>query len=429
MSLKSSKKIDTNRYELEIEVDKPKFKEAVDKAFYKKSKSIIIPGFRKGKAPRAFIEKYYGEGVFFQDAFNDIYPEAIEEALEEADLEFVQDHIDLDIEKIGKEDGVIFKTVLTTRPHAEIKNYQNLSFKPKSTDVTSKDVDDALKEIMEKNARLVPANNRPAQQKDVVNINFKGFIDGVDFEGGIAENYDLKLGSDTFIPGFESSIVGHSKDEEFQIKLRFPKDYQARSFADKEVIFEIKINEIKEPKLPELNDDFIKDIDDKIDTVDEYKKYLTESLKKYKQMEYERDQENQLANQLINLTEVEIPDAMVESKIKEELEQFDKRLKTQKLDLNSYLEYNNIGLDDFKQNIRPNALNQVKYHLALEAIAQKEGLIPSDEQVQEEYEKIAQESKIDVKKVKELFRDRFIKRDLAVRSALAFVKKYAVAQS
>lgn len=271
MELKSSNKVDVNRWELEIAISPEQFEKEVEKVYNKQKGKISVPGFRKGKAPRAFIEKYYGSGVFYQDALNAIYPYAIDEAAKEAKIELVDDHIDFDIVKMSKEDGLIFKVKVTVMPEISVENYKGIEVKKaESVKVTEEDILNELKKIQDKNARLVTVDEGKAEMGDVVNIDFIGSVDGTKFEGGSAEGISLTLGSKQFIEGFEEQVVGHEIGDEFEIKATFPKNYHVVDLAGKEAIFKTKLNKIQKKELPQIDDEFIRDISE-FDTLDEYK--------------------------------------------------------------------------------------------------------------------------------------------------------------
>ena len=308
MSLKSSNKVETNRYELVIEIDGTSFMNAVNAVYKKQVKNITIPGFRKGKAPRSIIEREYGEGVFYEDALKELYPQAIEDAAEEAGIELVRDNIDLDIEKADKE-GAVIKAVVTVEPEVTVENYKGIAIKPMSLEITDEDIDADVKRVLERNSRLVTVEDRAAENDDTVVIDFKGLLDGEAFEGGTAENYSLKLGSGAFIPGFEDKLIGHTTGEEFTIDVTFPEDYQVDELKGKPVQFEIKIHEIKATELPELNDEFIQDISE-FNTVDEYKADVKTKLEESRKTEAENDKERQIAEKLEELLQAEVPEAM-----------------------------------------------------------------------------------------------------------------------
>ncbi len=297
MSLKSSNKVETNRYELTVEVDGVTFENAVNKVYKKEVKRINIPGFRKGKAPRAIIEKMYGSEVFYEDAMKDLYPEALENAAKEAGLTLVRDKIDLDVENAGKDGFFVFKATVTVEPEVSIENYKGIEYKPMSLEITEEDIDNDIKRVQERNSRLVTVEGRAAENGDVAVIDFEGFLDGEAFDGGKAENYSLTLGEGQFIPGFEEQIVGHNAGEEFTINVTFPEDYQAEELAGKATEFKINLHEIKKRELPEVDDEFIKDVSE-FETVADYRADVKEKLAKAREEEAKNDKNNQVAKSL-----------------------------------------------------------------------------------------------------------------------------------
>ena len=290
MTLKSSKEVEKNRYELVIEFDAETFMAAVDKVFKRESKKITLPGFRKGKAPKRLIEKEYGEGVFYEDAIKDLYPQAVADAAKEAGIKLVRDAIDLDVEKADKT-GLILNVKVTVEPEVNIQNYKGIEYTPVSLEVTDEDINKEIDSVRNRNSRLVTVEDRPAENGDITVIDFKGLLDGVPFDGGTSENYSLTLGSGAFIPGFEDQVVGHSTGEEFTIDVTFPEDYQAEELKGKAVQFEIKLHEIKKREFPEFDDEFVKDVSE-VDTVDEYKAQVKADLEEKRKEEADGKKEN-----------------------------------------------------------------------------------------------------------------------------------------
>ncbi|CAB1247302.1 prolyl isomerase (trigger factor) [Ruminococcaceae bacterium BL-6] len=423
MSLKSSNQVEPNRYQLEVEVDADTFEKAVNQAFHKQSKKISIPGFRKGKAPRAFIEKYYGEQVFYEDAINAVYPAALDQAVKEAGLEFIEDKIDFDVVKAGK-DGLDFKATITTKPDVSIENYKGLEATKKAVSVTDADVDEEIKKVQDRDARMVTVEDRPAQNGDSVVIDFEGFLDGVPFEGGKAENHTLSLGSGQFIPGFEEQVVGHSTGEEFDVNVTFPEDYHAQELKGKPVVFKVKLHEIKKKELPEVDDDFVKDVSS-FDTLAEYREDIRKKLLESREKAANDEMENQLIDKLVDLVKGEIPEAMYQNKISEDIRDFGYRLQSQGLDLQTYLKYTGKDKDSIRDSFRPQAERQVKVRLALEKIAKLEGIKPADEDIDKEYEKLAKAYEMDVEKVKGIVAKEDLAMDLAVEQAVKVVRDNA----
>ena len=424
MSLKNVVKTENaNRIELEIEVDAATFEKAVDAAYRKSVKNIAIPGFRKGKAPRALIEKMYGAETFYEDAMNAVYPDALDAAIKESGYEFVEDKIDLDVVSVGKE-GLVFKAVITVKPEIEIEGYLGLKAEKKDATVSDEEVEAELKALQERQGRLVTVEGRPAQLEDTVVFDFEGFVDGVAFDGGKGENYSLKLGSGQFIPGFEDQIVGKTVDEEFDVNVTFPEDYQATELAGKPAVFKCKLHEVKARELPELNDDLAKDCSE-FDTLEELKADTRKKLEEKKAAEVENEFETALATQLAELIKGEIPEAMFENAVNDQVNSFDQRLRMQGLQLEQYLQFTGMSMEDFRANFRPQAELQVKVRLALEAIVKKENIEVTDEEINAEYQKMADQYNMDIDKIKSLINEDAIRADKAVEKAMALVKENA----
>lgn len=424
MSLKSSNKVDTNRYQLEVAVDAAIFEKALDQAYHKENKKIAIPGFRKGKAPRAFVEKYYGEQVFYEDAINAVYPDALDAAVNEAKLELIEDKIDFDLVSAGKE-GVVFKATITTKPEVEIDNYKGFTATKKPVKVTDEDIQAEIKKVQERNSRMVTVEDRAAQDGDIAVIDFDGSVDGVAFEGGKAENYSLTLGAGQFIPGFEEQVVGHKTGDEFDINVKFPADYQAADLADKDAVFKIKLHEIKMKELPEVDDDFVKDVSD-FDSLDQYKEDIKAKLADAQEKRAKDDVENQLIDKLVENLKAEIPQAMYENKINEDIREFGYRLQSQGLNLDTYLKYTGMDKDSIRKQFQPQAERAVKVRLALEKIASLEEIHPTDEEIEEEFAKLAKSYEIDVEKVKTFIPKEELTKDISVEKAINLVRDSAV---
>lgn len=427
MSLKSANCVETNKHELVVEVDGKTFTDAVNSVYRKEVKKISIPGFRKGKAPKAIIEKMYGEGVFYDDAIENIYPTALADAVEEAKLDVVAvDNVS--VEEVGK-DGLTFKAVVVVKPEVEISDYEGIQVTPKSTEVTEELVNEEIDKQRDKNSRLVTVEDRPAQNGDITVIDFEGFVDGEAFEGGKAENFNLTLGSGQFIPGFEEQIVGKNTGDEFTIKVTFPEEYQVDELAGKESEFKIKLHEIKAKELPELDNDFVMDVSDK-ETVEEYKAQIADELAEKLQKESDADVENQLIAKLCELLKGEIPEAMYDNKVNEMMREFDMRLRSQGLDMNTYLQYMGMDAEAVKNSYKPEAEKRVKLRLALEKIAQQQGFTDvSDEDLEAEYSRLAETYKMDIDKVKAAIAADELKKDIAVEKAMDFVKESAIANN
>ena len=423
MSLKSQNKIDTNRVELEVVVDAETFEKGLAAAFKKQSKKISIPGFRKGKAPRAFVEKYFGKEVFYEDAVNALYPDALDEAVKEAGLEVIQDKIDFDVKEVGPQ-GFTFTAALTTKPEVTIENYKGIEAVKKSAEVTDEDIDAEIKKVQERNSRMVTVEDRAAQNDDIAVIDFEGFLDGEPFEGGKGENYSLTLGSGQFIPGFEEQIVGHNTGDEFEVNVTFPEDYQAEELKGKATTFKCKLHEIKMKELPEVDDEFVKDVSE-FDTLADYKEDLKKKLAESKEKEAADDLENQLIDKLVELVQGDIPEAMYENKIADSIREFGYRLQSQGLNLDTYMKYTGMNVDQMKEGFRPQAERQVKLRLALEKIAALEELKAGEEDLNQEYQKIAEQYKMEADKIKELIPAAELEKDICVEKAINLVRDNA----
>lgn len=424
MALKeSTKKEQANSYELVVSVDADTFEKAVNAVYKRQLKKINIPGFRKGKAPRHMIEKMYGSEVFYEDAMQDCYPEALYEAAKEANLKIVAVE-SLEAVEAGK-DGFTFKTSIIVEPEMEIKDYLGIEIEKKSTEVTDELVDEEIEKVRDRNSRMVTVEDRPAQDGDTVVIDFEGSVDGVAFDGGKAENYNLALGSGNFIPGFEEQIVGHNTDEEFSINVKFPEEYQAEELKGKDAEFKIKLHEIKAKELPEVDDDFVKDVSDK-ETLDEYKEELKETLAKRLEDEAEKDVDDQIANKLMDLVEGEIPEAMYDNQANEMIRDFDMRLRSQGMSIETYMQYMGVDQNALREMYKEEAKRRVKLRLALETIAKKENIEVTEDDLNAEYDKMAENYKMEVEKVKAAVPAESLSEDLKVQKALELVKEKAV---
>ena len=424
MSLKSTSQVEKNRYQLEVLVDAEEFEKALEAAYHKENKKITIPGFRRGKAPRRFVEKYYGEKVFYDEAVNSVYPDALEKAIEEAKLEMVEDKIDFDLVSAGK-DGLVFKATITTKPEAEIEGYKGIAVTKKIKEVTDADIDAEVEKVRERNSRMVTVEDRKAENGDTAVIDFDGSVDDAPFAGGKAENYSLELGSGQFIPGFEEQVVGHATGDEFDVDVKFPEDYGAKDLAGKNAVFKVKLHEIKKKELPDVDDDFVKDVSE-FDTLEAYRADIREKLEKSREAQAKDDLDNKLIDELVSRLQAEIPPAMFENKIDEDLRDFGYRLQSQGLDVDSYMKYTGQDKDAMRGQFRPQAERQVKLRLALEKIAALESIVPSDEDIEKEYAKIAESYKMEADKVKTLIRKEDLMKDVSVEKAFGLVRDGAV---
>lgn len=425
MSLKETKKVATNRYELEILVDGERFREAIKAAYKQNAKKINVPGFRKGKAPLSYVETYYGSEIFFEDALNLIYSDVVEEAINESGLKVINDKMDFDMVSISKEDGVDFKVTLTTYPEIELGEYKGLKAEKVIAKVEDSEVDAQINSMADRNARMIAVEDRAAQLGDTAVIDFEGFCDGKAFDGGKAEGHNLELGSGQFIPGFEDQIVGHNIGEEFDVNVTFPEEYGAKELAGKEAVFKIKLHELKVRELPEIDDEFAKDVSE-FDTLDELKADLKAKALDRKTKAAEEEVENDLVQQIVDSIKGEIPEAMYENQLNQSVEQFAYRLQSQGLDLQTYLKYTNASIEDFKASFRPQAESQVKFRLALEKIVELEKIEATEEEIAEQIEKMAKDYGMEADQIKAAVPSEEIAKDLAVGKAIDFIKENAV---
>ncbi len=423
MSLKSSNKVDTNVWELEVSVDGDTFKDAVTKAYLKQRKNITIPGFRKGKAPRAFIEKYYGEGVFYEDALEAIYPDAVASAIEEAKLEPVDTPYDLEIPEMGN-DGVTMKFKVTVKPEVELGEYKGLKATKKSTKVTADEVKAELARMQEQNSTVSDVDDRAVKKNDIVVIDFEGFVDGKAFDGGKAEKYELTIGSNQFIPGFEDQIIGHKIGDKFDVNVKFPEDYQA-DLASKDAVFKIKLHGIKVKEVPALDDEFAKDVSE-FDTLDELKKDIKKQLEKRKNDDAENELHNTLLEEVAKGIKAEIPEAMIEKTIDDDVNEYSYRLQSQGLKLETYLKYTGMDMKGFREGFKERAETQVRLNLALEKIIENEKIEVTEEDIEAEYKKYADAYNMDIDTIKKAVSAESLKPELASRKAIDLIVDSAV---
>ena len=424
MALKEcTKKEEANSYELVVSVDGETFEKAIDAVYRKQVKKINVQGFRKGKAPRRIIERMYGAEVFYDDAMQDCYPDALYDAAKEADVKIVAVE-SLEAVEAGK-DGFTFKAQVVVEPTMEIDNYKGIEIEKKSTEVTDEILEKEIERVRESKSRLVSVEDKAAENGDTAVIDFEGFVDGTAFEGGKAEGYNLALGSGNFIPGFEEQIVGHKAGEEFTITVKFPEDYQAEELKGKDAEFKINLIEVKTKELPEFDDEFVQDISEK-ETVDEYKEELKETVSKRLTEEADKDVDEQISNKLMELLEGEIPEAMYEKQANDMVRDFEMRLRSQGMDMQTYMQYMGMDVNAVKAMYREDAEKRVKLRLALETIAKKENIEVTDADVEDEYSKMAEAYKMDVDKVKQAIPADSLSEDVKVQKALDLVKKSAV---
>ena len=422
MNLISCEKLEKSMVELQFSIDAETFKAAVNNAFKREGKKYAIPGFRKGKAPRHMIEKMYGSDIFHYDAVNDLFPEAYEAAVKEAKIDVVG-RPDPEVVSMSEADGVVLKVKVAVKPEVELGEYAGLTVTKEAKNVNEADVDAEVKRMQDRNGRLLTREGA-AENGDTVDIDFEGFVDGKAFEGGKAEHYSLVLGSGSFIPGFEDPVVGHSAGEEFDVNVKFPEEYGAAELAGKDATFKIKLHEVKYKELPALDDDFAKDVSE-YDTLDELKDSIRNNIKTNLDKQAEQKVENDLMDQVITNMKADIPDAMVDSRIDELVQDFEYRISQQGLKLADYLKYMGMNIEQFRAQFKEQADKQVKMRLAMEAIVAKEGITASDEEFEEEVKRIADAYKMEADKVKSIVDAAAVKADLAINKAIDFVKEKA----
>lgn len=364
------------------------FEEAVQKAYIANRSRFNIPGFRKGKAPRQLIELNYGKEIFYEDAINDLLPEAYSHAIDEFKLEPV-DRPDVDIEDIEKDKPIIAKFSVEVKPEVKLGDYSNLEIEKTDYSVTDEMINAELERVRDMNARIIDAGDREIVDKDILTIDFEGYIDGEPFEGGSAKDQTLEIGSGQFIPGFEEGLIGKKKGEEVEINVKFPEDYFEESLRGKDATFKVTIKEVKYKELPELDDEFAMDVSE-FETLEEYKNSIKEELGKSLKEQENIDLENKIVEKLVEISEFEIPDAMIESQIDSELDNFDYRMKMQGFSLEKYLELTNMSIDQMRESFREVAKKKVEAQLVLEAVAKNEKIEATDEDIQKELEKIAE---------------------------------------
>ena len=422
MSFKKAEKQETNVYVIEFQIEKADFDAANDKAFRRNAKNINIPGFRKGKAPRNIVEKMYGKGVFYEEAVNDCLPAAYEDAAKASGLEIIGQP-EFDVVAID-ENGVAMTAKVTTKPEVKIEGYKGIKVTKDVKNATAADVKAEIEKVRQRNSREIEITGRAAKKDDIVNIDFDGSIDGKAFEGGKAEGHSLKIGSGAFIPGFEDQIINHEVGDSFDVTVTFPEDYHAAELAGKPAVFKVKLNGIKVTELPALDDEFAKDVSE-FDTFDEYKADVKAKINESNEKAADAQVDEQLTDAVIGLLQAEIPEVMYTAETENFVRDYDSRLRMQGLDLNTYFKYTGQTLDTLRQQMRPQAEKQVKMRLALEAIAKLEALAASDEEIEEEYKKIAQAYNIEADQVKISIAKEDIVADIVVKKAFDLIKANA----
>ncbi len=424
MSLKSANKVETNKTELEIEISAEAFEEAIEKAYQKAKKNITIQGFRKGKAPRKLIEREYGENVFYEDAVNLLYGPEVDAAINESGVELVA-RPEVEVTSIDKATGVALKVVCITKPEVEVKDYKGIEVEKTVNAVTDEDIDRECNKLRERNVRIITVDDRAAEMGDDVVIDFEGFKDDVAFEGGKAEDFTLTLGSGQFIPGFEEAIVGHNAGEQFDINVTFPEEYQVKELAGAPAVFKINLKSISKKELPELDDDMIKDATE-FETVDEYKADVKKKLEEAAEKAADAQVENKLFDKVVENMTAEIPQVMFDNRVNEMINELAQRLQPQGITLDLYLQYTGQTMDTLRKAYMEQAEKQVKLRLALEQVVKNEGIEASEEEVNEEFNKLSETYKMDVEQIKNYIRAEDLAKDIAVGKAVDMIKEAAV---
>lgn len=424
MSLKATNNVETNKYELEIEISAEDFEAAIEKAYLKARKNIAMPGFRKGKAPRKLIEKEYGEQVFFEDAVNLLYAPVVNGAVEESGLELVT-RPEVEVTEISKENGVKLKATCITKPEVEVKDYKGIEVEKVVNPVTDEDINKQLDALREKNVTVETVDDRAAENGDDVVIDFEGFKDDVAFEGGKAEDFTLSLGSGQFIPGFEDQIVGHNAGEDFDINVTFPDEYQVKELAGAPAVFKIKLKSISKKVMPELDDDMVKDSTE-FDTVDEYKADVKKKLEEANERHADSEVEAKIFDKVIENMTAEIPQVMFDNRVNEMISELEQRLAPQGISLDLYMQYTGQTIDTVKKAYAEQAEKQVKLRLALEKIAKLENIEVTEDELKAEFDKLAEAYKLDVDQIKQFIHDDDLKKDIAVGKAVDLIKDAAV---
>ena len=406
-------KQENNTVTLKITVGSEAFENACKQAYNKNKGQFNIPGFRKGKATRAVIEKMYGEGIFFEDAIDIVFPEAYRNAVEELKLEVI-DRPSLDIEEIGKGKDLVMVINVQVKPEVKLGEYKGIEVKQVSAEVTEEDVETEINKMQEQNARMVTVEDRPVSDKDSILLNFCGSVDGVEFEGGKAENYSLVVGSNTFIPGFEEQLIGMNAGGSKDVVVTFPEDYHSEDLKGKEAVFAVEINEIKETQLPHIDDEFVKDTTE-FETLEELKNDIRAKAAENKKKSAEDAMKNEVVEKLAENIEVEIPEVMVKNEVDNMLKDFENNLRYQGMDLNTYYQYTGTSKEVLEDQMKEDAEKGVRISLAVDAVSKSEGVEATEEDMEAEYKKMADIYKLEVEKIKEIFQN---SQDEAIKSTI-----------
>ena len=420
-------KLEKSMAKLTITVEAAKFDAAVDSAYQKNKGKIALPGFRKGKAPRAMIEKMYGTGVFFEDAANELIPEAYETAAKESELEIVAQP-EIEVTQMDKGTDFIFTATVAIKPEVTLGDYKGIEVEKKEAEVSEEEITAEIDKAREANSRLITIEDRATEDGDTVIIDFDGYVDGKQFEGGYAEDYTLVLGSHSFIDNFEDQLVGKNLGEDVEVNVTFPEEYHVDELKGKPALFKVKIKEIQKKELPELDDDFAQDVSD-FDTLDEYKADVEKKILENKENQIKREQEDQIIEQIIENAQMEIPQQMIAVQTRQMTQEFAQRLQSQGLSLEQYMQFTGLTPQKMMEDLEPQALKRIQSRLVLEAVVAAENIEASDEEIDKELENMASMYQMEIDKLKELIGDdekKQIGMDLAVQKAVEFVVKEAV---
>ena len=419
-------KLEKNMAKLTIEVSAEELEKALQNAYQKQKSKISIPGFRKGKVPRQMIEKMYGAEIFYDDAANELIPKAYSDAYDECELD-IASQPKIDVVQIEKGKPFIFTEEVAVKPEVTLGEYKGLKVDKVSTRVTQKEVDAKIQEEAEKNARTITVEDRPVQDGDEVILDFEGFVDGVAFEGGKGENYPLTIGSGSFIPGFEEQLVGAESGKEVEVNVTFPEDYHAEDLKGKAAVFKCTVHEIKAKELPEIDDEFAAEVSE-FDTLDEYKADVKAKIKEQKEAEGKTKKEDQAVEQAVANAEMEIPDAMLDTQVRQMADDFAQRLMQQGLSMEQYFQFTGLTAEKMLEDLRPQALKRIQTRLVLEAIAKAENIEISDEKLDAEIAKMAEAYSMEADKLKEYMGEnekKQMKEDMAVQEAVTFLVENA----
>ncbi len=420
-------KLEKSMAKLTITVEAAKFDAAVDSAYQKNKGKIALPGFRKGKAPRAMIEKMYGTGVFFEDAANELIPEAYETAAKESELEIVAQP-EIEVTQMEKGTDFIFTATVAIKPEVTLGDYKGIEVEKKEAEVSEEEITAEIDKAREANSRLITIEDRATEDGDTVIIDFDGYVDGKQFEGGYAEDYTLVLGSHSFIDNFEDQLVGKNLGEDVEVNVTFPEEYHVDELKGKPALFKVKIKEIQKKELPELDDDFAQDVSD-FDTLDEYKADVEKKILENKENQIKREQEDQIIEKIIENAQMEIPQQMIATQTRQMTQEFAQRLQSQGLSLEQYMQFAGLTPQKMMEDLEPQALKRIQSRLVLEAVVAAENIEASDEEIDKELENMASMYQMEIDKLKELIGDdekKQIGMDLAVQKAVEFVVKEAV---